>query len=996
MAKAVRLPLQIGTSSLWNIARGAILLVPGVLVAPVGIVVGGAIAWYGGGEVSFGIGVFLAVVPILFVLFAIGQLARVLRVRPSDVLLDAEGLRVEGGPHHGAHASWAQLAGDNCRLVSDKDRGLTPSDILAANWSESDRAGQQVVRLVAVQDGRDVVLAEAHAPEERESISALFESIRAGRGEHADEVAPADPEGTTLLRCPSCGTAVRPVAEPRTRCHRCESELPVPPEVAERVRSSDAATGARGRIDAALGKLIEQPGAGWTNVAFTLAGTAMVMAWPASIAIGVVQWQHDNLGAVRVLSLLVFPAAMILGLAFLLRASLVDRFALRLLTLDFGARDPVRPGDPFGCRGCAAPLPAAAQGVLVRCAYCSADNVLGLDLRAHARRSQSVARSLDDALSWRARERRRWRLRLLPALAMTGLGAGLLWLAIRPLPRSHTLTAAAGHGAIERITTDPRDERRPVRSPAGDRLALIVPGEPALVMTVAARDGSDRREGGLGQAATWLADGRLAVLDDGRVLRRAEGDVAPTPAADHAGRYLTGISGNDPFALALADGWIGIASWDELGDDAPRVRGAVLGREAARSPDGRKLAYVRTGSGGDELVVTEVGGAGVRVLSSDPRPKSSPSWSPDGAWIVFAIDEGDAAQPQRNLALVREHDGTVVPLTQGDADACEPSWAADGSVDFVAHAFQRYDVFRVRPQLPPGPAGAAVAEQPLLQPGEAASALVRVTSSQWNEHDPQLSPDGRKLAFFEALSHEGDAGTEHVGMDVAVLTLDGGALWRLPEFSRDSKPLDWARTPTFTPDGASLVFVRADEYTTLQRVPLGKSVVDAERLGGGGNFTNPRVSPDGSLVAVQHRDKAELPWQVTIIAADGTTTALGEGLRPTWLREPGMLAWLRRESGGSQRIWRTRVDAPQQLEPISPATVEIVGLAQHPDGERWIVEVPGEGGSANLWLLARDGTMTAITRGSSDTGRPTVAADGALYFSSNAAGQFDLWRVQLR
>ncbi|MFO0637425.1 MAG: hypothetical protein U0168_31755 [Nannocystaceae bacterium] len=585
---------------------------------------------------------------------------------------------------------------------------------------------------------------------------------------------------------------------------------------------------------------------------------------------------------------------------------------------------------------------------------------------------------------------------MVPALAMTGLGAALLWLAIRPLPRSHALEAAAGHGAIVRITTDPRDERRPVRSVAGDRLAVIVPGDPSHVMTVDASDGGDRRDGGIAEAATWLADGRLAVLDGGRLLRRAEGDVAETPAADRAGQHLTAITGTDPFAVALADGWVGVASWAELGDDAPRVQGAVLGREAARAPDGRQLAYVRAGTGGDELVVTAPGSANVRVLLADARAKSSPSWSPDGAWIVLAIDEGDGTTSQRNLVLVRVGDAAAVPLTQGDADACEPSWAADGSIDFVAHAFQRYDVFRVRPQLPAGPTAAAVAQQPLLAPGEAATALVRVTSSQWNEHDPQLSPDGRSLAFFEALSHEGDSGTEHVGMHVAVMTLDGGALWRLPEFSRDTKPLDWARTPTFTPDGASIVFVRADEYTTLQRVPLGKSVVDAERLGGGGNFTNPRVSPDGSLVAVQHRDKAELPWQVTIIAADGTTTVLGEGLRPTWLREPGMLVWLRREPGGSQRIWRTRVAAPQQLEPISPATVEIVGLVQHPDGERWIVEVPGDGGSANLWLLARDGTMTAITRGTADTGRPTVAPDGELYFSSNAAGQFDLWRAQLR
>jgi hypothetical protein len=47
--------------------------------------------------------------------------------------------------------------------------------------------------------------------------------------------------------------------------------------------------------------------------------------------------------------------------------------------------------------------------VLVRCIYCDADNILGIDLRRRAATVRKDARSLEKALARRGSERARWR-----------------------------------------------------------------------------------------------------------------------------------------------------------------------------------------------------------------------------------------------------------------------------------------------------------------------------------------------------------------------------------------------------------------------------------------------------------------------------------------------------------------------------------------------------------------------------------------------------------
>ncbi|HVY49814.1 MAG TPA: hypothetical protein VHB21_28160, partial [Minicystis sp.] len=63
--------------------------------------------------------------------------------------------------------------------------------------------------------------------------------------------------------------------------------------------------------------------------------------------------------------------------------------------------------------------------VLVRCAYCDADNILGVDLRRDAERAGREATSLADALKKRQVERALWSALAVVAVALL-VGSGVL------------------------------------------------------------------------------------------------------------------------------------------------------------------------------------------------------------------------------------------------------------------------------------------------------------------------------------------------------------------------------------------------------------------------------------------------------------------------------------------------------------------------------------------------------------------------------------------
>ena len=201
----------------------------------------------------------------------------------------------------------------------------------------------------------------------------------------------------------------------------------MPQETAQRIAASRKVNANRSVSNDLVKKLLQQPGAHETNSRILWVAIPMLLAWPIALGALGARAATETLTSIDVFVLPVVPFLVVGGLFTVLRASLVDRQALRLLTLDFGAQPPLRKGDPHTCRRCGAPLEERPGEVLVTCAYCMCDNVLGLDLGREVAPTEHQARSLEESFRERASETRLWgALKAVGIVLLTLGGAGVV------------------------------------------------------------------------------------------------------------------------------------------------------------------------------------------------------------------------------------------------------------------------------------------------------------------------------------------------------------------------------------------------------------------------------------------------------------------------------------------------------------------------------------------------------------------------------------------
>ena len=398
--RSLRLPLQIGTSALYSLARGSLLAVPGVILLTIAIVI---VLWLPDmGDASGYLFVALATPGGIVGGFAWKHLKRAHSERPSDLLVGRDGFEIHGGPHDQVTKGWAEV-----------------KQVLIVESMEQDSNDLRVMTMILTTARIDLASAEREG--EKQSLTELALTLQAAANK--DTGAPTASKSPDLLVCGGCGAAIAPIDAASVTCPYCTHETAIPETM--RMQLRDAATVQR-RPDAAIAKLLDQPGASLVGAMFLTAAIFMLVAWPLAILLMTIEFMHGSLTFVHVLYLIAFVASSILGFYALIRVRLVDRQALRLVAVEFAAIEPAKPGEPYRCQRCLAPLPSvAADRVLVNCIYCSAGNVLGIHLGREASIAREESRSLDEAMARRKRERRRWRGVTIVAL---GLLAGSWWL----------------------------------------------------------------------------------------------------------------------------------------------------------------------------------------------------------------------------------------------------------------------------------------------------------------------------------------------------------------------------------------------------------------------------------------------------------------------------------------------------------------------------------------------------------------------------------------
>ena len=343
-----------------------------------------------------------------------------------------------------------------------------------------------------------------------------------------------------------------------------------------------------------------------------------------------------------------------------------------------------------------------------------------------------------------------------------------------------------------RLTENPADERYPAWSPDGLHLAFIRTEKNASgVFTIPSLGGQERRIADFGgrqiRGLTWSPDGSR---------------LAASVQWESFGAYSILLLSVDSASVAS----VTTPPRHNFGDVDPVF-----------SPDGKSIAFARGVSEDvQDVFVQDLGTPSqIRRLTLDGAAIAGLDWTPDSRSIVFASLRGHVS----GLWRVDAAGGGPVSLGSAVPGATyeSPSVSKDGGRLTYVHRTSNVNIWRLfKPRGFPG-----------------LRARPAVFSTHWDSH-PDISPDGRRLAFASAQSGYREIWiADPDGANAVQLTSTQGV----------------ARVPKWSPDGNQLAFqLHRDGQADVYLVDTGGGAVPLRVTSSPSEDTVPVWAPDGESI----------------------------------------------------------------------------------------------------------------------------------------------------
>lgn len=298
-------------------------------------------------------------------------------------------------------------------------------------------------------------------------------------------------------------------------------------------------------------------------------------------------------------------------------------------------------------------------------------------------------------------------------------------------------------------------------------------------------------------------------------------------------------------------------------------------------------------------------------------------------------------------------------------------------------------------------AAACVTPQPVVRVEHqlsvtgAGNALSRITADPVDELRPSLSPDGTLLLFDVAVN-----GGQ--GLEQTIVGVDPNLPARRNLYTANTSQ---SRESAWFPDSRGFVYTTNSlgKWSLVRALSSAPNAAISVVVSGdmAPYISRPAVAPNGKRVAFSCRIRER--WQLGVADIDGTHfTLLGEGFSPAWSPDGSKLAF-QRFVDGYDHVFLVDASTGTNLVQLTSGASHDQHPSWAPDGKSlvfsssrgWNTRPGATEDTRNLFVIAVDGTgLMQLTDGDAETAAPFWGRDGWIYFSSNQAGDFDIWRLK--
>lgn len=299
------------------------------------------------------------------------------------------------------------------------------------------------------------------------------------------------------------------------------------------------------------------------------------------------------------------------------------------------------------------------------------------------------------------------------------------------------------------------------------------------------------------------------------------------------------------------------------------------------------IAFISERATQKDVWLVKPSGEKTQLTKSPEEDDYTSAPAPDGKALLVIATRMVEGRHYEQLRLQPLDGSAPVPLNVPRARARNASWSPDGRWFVAESDAQSFsDLVKIEPK-------AGAAEQ-------------RLTSVREGCFEPDVSPDGREIAFVS--SREGDP-------EIYVMSADGTGERRITAFHQED------REPRWSPDGKWLTFI-------------------SNREGRDRYFL---VRPDGTQLR----------------AVSGGATKLDER-QLVWSPDSQKVAFVERLPDGKSRIWVARVEGGEPVA-LTDGKTRDDEPTWSPDG-KYLVFVAEREGNTDLWLMRADGSgQTRLT-----------------------------------